>query len=158
MIGNPSLPATKRYMGRLMIGAIALLVLAAILVVASAVLPIRVDVEAHRPIAPRGIQPLTGATPDLKPLLARMAGTPLIKPAQVQAAVKDTGAAERLLKSLKLQGVVQMGPDLVAYIAVEKQGTKSVRRGEKVLDFVVKEIESGRVTLTLEGVEVILGH
>jgi Tfp pilus assembly protein PilP len=79
-------------------------------------------------------------------------------PSQVKAAVKDTGVARKLLEKLKLRGVVQIGADQVAYIRVEKKTTRKVREGEKLLSFVVKKIESGKVVLSLEGVEVVLRH
>jgi len=95
---------------------------------------------------------------DLKPLLVKMAGVRLIKPPQVQAAVKDTGAAAKLVKKLALQGVVRMGDELVAYISVVKEGVKTVRRGGHVLEFVVEDVAPGKVTLSLQGVQVVLEH
>jgi hypothetical protein len=95
---------------------------------------------------------------DVDGLLKRIAGRRLIEPSQGLAAVKDTGAAARLLASLKLQGVVKTGDRLVAYVDVDKQGVSTVGAGDRLLDFVVKDVTPGRVTLTLDGVEVSLGH
>ena len=83
----------------------------------------------------------------------------IIKAAQAQAAVRDTGLAKKLAKNLKLQGVVNMSDELTAYIRNTKEKrTVSVHEGEKVLDFIVKKIEQGSVTLVLDGVEVSLSH
>lgn len=91
--------------------------------------------------------------------LARaVAGRRLIRPSQVRAAVKDTGLAARLLERLKLQSVVQMHGESVAYVKVENGGVKSVRAGGRLLDFEVRQVEPGRVVLVLEGVEAVLSH
>jgi hypothetical protein len=96
---------------------------------------------------------------DVQPLLAKIAGSRLIRGARIQAAVKDSGAAGRLVKRLRLQGVIQAGSGPMAYILVDKDpAAKAVHEGESVLDFVVEKIEPSRVTLSLEGVEVVLGH
>lgn len=95
---------------------------------------------------------------DINKLVAGLARANLIRPARVQAAVKDDGRAQRLLKSLKLQGIVQQNGNLVAYIEVEKSSTQVVSSGDKLLEFVVEKIESGRVTLTLDGVAVVLAQ
>lgn len=113
--------------------------------------------EWERRMATR-VQPLPKDTHDIQSLLGRVAGACPIRPAQAVAAVKDDGAAARLLKMLKLQGVVQMGDGLVAYIQVEKEGVKTIRQGETILDFVVENVEPGKVTLSLQGVVVVLGH
>jgi len=95
---------------------------------------------------------------EVDPLLRRMAGRRLIRPPEVQAAVKDTGLAGRLIKRLTLEGVVQIGQDFAAYIRVDKKSLETVRQGQNVLDFVVERIEPGKVTLSLQGVEVVLAH
>ncbi len=158
MDNESSLATIRRCVDRFMIAAVVLLALSAVLMVLSAVIPIGADVEASSVASVRQLQPLPKIRANLEPLVAKMAGRHLIKPSQVQAAVKDTGIAQRLAKKLKLQGVVQVGTDLIAYVSVEKQGTKTVRQGEKLLDFVVQKIEPGKVTLSLQGVQVVLGH
>jgi hypothetical protein len=97
---------------------------------------------------------------DLQGVLTRLSSrrNPLISPPQAQAAVKDSGAAAKLAKKLKLQGIVQTGGDYVAYVQVDEQGLKTVRKGESLLDFVVLDVGPGKVLLALEGVEVALGH
>lgn len=95
---------------------------------------------------------------DVSQLVGRLAGVRIIRPAQLRAAVKDSGMAARLAKQLKLQGVVDMRGKLMAYIAVEKQGVATVAEGDQVLDFLIERIEPGRVTLVLEGVSVELTH
>lgn len=104
------------------------------------------------------IQPLPKDAQDIQGLLGRVAGACPIRPAQTVAAVKDDGAAARLLKKLKLQGVVQMGDAMVAYVQVEKEGVQTVRKGQTLLQFMVEDIEPGKVTLSLQGVVVVLGH
>lgn len=91
-------------------------------------------------------------------MLSKMAGKELIRPAQVQAAVKDSGAAKTLAKRLKLQGIVQIGDAYTAYVQVEKEGVKSVRKGDTILEFAVKKVEAGKVTLSLDNVEVDLSQ
>jgi hypothetical protein len=97
---------------------------------------------------------------DLGEVLEKLSArrTPLICPPQAQAAVKDSGAAARLAKKLKLQGIVQMGSDYVAYIQTDEGTVRTVRRGDTLLEFVVGDVTDASVTLSLEGVEVLLGH
>jgi len=87
-----------------------------------------------------------------------MAGKELVKPPQVHAAVKDSGLAGKLAKRLKLEGVVQADEGYSAYIRVDNKALETVRQGQKVLDFTVARIEPGAVTLSLEGVEVVVTH
>lgn len=122
-------------------------------------MPLNATAAAHNAAAQaRRLAPIPADRPNLEPLLAKIAGSRLIRPASIQAAVKDDGSAQRLLKSLKLQGVVQMGENPVAYIQVEKQGIQTVQVGQSVLDFTVEKIEPGRVTLSLQGVVVTLSY
>ena len=158
MVNDSSLPTIKRYADRSMIIAATLLALSIVLVILAVAMPIEANIEVSSIVSERQLQSLPQAKQDIKPFLARIAGRYLIKPSQVRAAVKDSGAAQRLVKKLTLQGIVQIGSDLIAYIGVDKQGTKTVRQGEKLLDFVVQDVKPGKVTLTLEGVEVILEH
>ncbi len=95
---------------------------------------------------------------DTDALLEQIIERRLIKPAEIVAAVKDDGKAARLLKAIKLQGVVQMGTGYVAYVQIDKQGVKTVKSGDSLLSFSVEKVEPGKVTLTLEGVRVVLGH
>lgn len=87
-----------------------------------------------------------------------VAGRPLIRPGQVQAAVLDTGAAARLAQGLRLRGVVFAGGRHIAYIHVQDEGTVTVEEGHEVIDFTVQAIEADHVLLSLEGVEVQLRH
>ena len=98
------------------------------------------------------------AKPDLSSFLAEMAGRRLFRPAQIQAAVKDTGLARKLLGGLTLCGVTQIGNDRLAYVKTKAGAVKKVKVGEKVLDFVVEQIEPGQLTLSLDGVNVKLTH
>jgi hypothetical protein len=95
---------------------------------------------------------------EVKDVLARMAGRRLVRPARIIAAVKDTGAAERLVKRLKLQGVISMGGKNVAYVQVDGKRTVSVRENEKLMEMVVQKIDSGSVLFSLDGVEAQLTY
>lgn len=97
-------------------------------------------------------------TGELEPLVREVAARNLVRPAQVLAAVKDTGAAQAMLKRLQLEGVCDTGSGTVAYVCVDGREHVSVRRGDALLSFAVADVESGRVTLSLEGVEVTLGY
>ena len=116
------------------------------------------DPTASTPAAGRQLAPMPTTQPHLQPLLVKIAGRTLIRPAQVQAAVQADGTAERLLKMLKLQGVVQIGETTVAYVHVEKEGVKTVRQGDTILDFTVEKVEPNKVMLNLQGVVVTLGQ
>jgi hypothetical protein len=94
-----------------------------------------------------------------EPLLGKIAGRRhLIRAALVQAAVRDTGAAQKLLATLKLQGVVRVSGQYVAYVSVEKNGTATVHQGDTLSRFIVEKIEPGHLVLSLEGVTVTLNH
>ncbi len=151
MANDSSSKMISRYIRQFHIGAIGLFSISSILLIGSFVIPIHVSNDEWKKAAVKKIVPLPEVGQNLQPLLVKMA-------AQVQAAVKDNGLAQTLLKKLKLQGVIQVGSTLTAYIDVEKQGTQTVKQGEKILDFIVQRIEPGAVTLSLEGVEVTLGH
>jgi hypothetical protein len=90
--------------------------------------------------------------------LSTVAGSRLIRPAQVQPAVKDSGAAQKLLARLKLQSVVDMSGEHVAYIRVKDEGVQAIRGGSYVLDFLVESVQPGRVRLSLDGVIVELAY
>ena len=145
--------------GRMRAVALCLLVLSVALLAAAVFVPIGRTVDAS--VAAQKALPMLPVMreqEDLQALLARTAGRHLIRPAQVQPAVKDSGNAQLLLKRLKLQGVVEIGSDMTAYIQLDKKEVKSVARGEKVLEFDVESIEPGKVTLSLEAVRVYLVH
>jgi hypothetical protein len=92
-------------------------------------------------------------------LLEKIAGRRhLIRAALVQAAVRDNGAAQKLLATLKLQGVIRIGSQYVAYVAVDKGGTATVHQGDSLSRFMVDKIEPGHLLLSLDGVTVTLGH
>ena len=146
-----------RLTGRFISAGVVVFGLGVIALVAAVVVPISGEAASLRERSRQLKSPLSESQ-DVQPLLLKMAGVRLIKPSQVQAAVKDSGAAQRLAKKLKLQGVVQMPNGLVAYIKVDNEGVKSVREGGKVLDFVVDRIEPGKVTVSLQAVVVTLEH
>lgn len=83
----------------------------------------------------------------------------IIKAAQAQAAVKDSGLAAELAKSLKLQGIANMPAGLTAYIRNTKEKrTLTVREGDMAAEFIVRRVEQDSVTLDLDGVEVRLSY
>lgn len=144
-----------RWMRRAGLTALAFSVLAMALAIA---LPVRADPKV-RP-ADTGVERLRQAwqKPDWAELLPLLAGRNLIAPAQAQAAVRNTGAAAELLKRMRLQGVVQMNGEPAAYVQVEKEGLKVVRKGDKLLEFSVEAVEPGHVNLSLDGVAVTLTY
>jgi hypothetical protein len=96
---------------------------------------------------------------EVAPLVAKMAGRTLVKPVQVvPPAVLNDGAAAAAVKRLKLQGVIQMGDEMVAYVAVQGEGVVTCRKGEKLLEFLVEDIQAGKVVLNLAGVQTTLSH
>lgn len=153
-----SIGCGKQFTYRVMVVSFVLVILAMVLVITSVSIPVKTNNGAEVVDLTGQYEPLMDSQTYVEPLLLKMAGRRLIRPSQVKAAVKDTGAAAQLLKKLTLQGVVQIGSDQVAYIRVEKKGTRNVKCGEKVLEFVVQKIEPGKITLSLEGVEVMLKH
>lgn len=137
--------------------------LAVVAVIASLVIPVDSQEElaaqhSRQEVPQIQLSGVPGAGADYDGLMVKVAGSRLIRPAQVQAAVKDTGAAQRLLERLKLQSVVSMGGQPVAYLRVNKEGVQSVRAGGRVLDFIVESVKPGEVKLSLDGVVVTLGH
>ncbi|HET6430117.1 MAG TPA: hypothetical protein VM389_11080 [Phycisphaerae bacterium] len=96
---------------------------------------------------------------DIQLLLGKMAGNPLIRPGQALPAVKDSGLAQALLKRLTFHGTVTMGGEEVAYVVVEGEpSARQVRSGDRLLDFLVEDIRSGQMTLSLEGVRAVVRH
>jgi hypothetical protein len=158
MDNEKALASGKRLVNRLMFTAVAMVVFAGVLLVCAMVMPIKPNKYTIAEKITGHLELPTEIPTNIQSLLVKIASRRLIMPSQVKAAVKDTGVARKLLEKLKLRGVVQIGADQVAYIRVEKKTTRKVREGEKLLSFVVKKIESGKVVLSLEGVEVVLRH
>ena len=75
----------------------------------------------------------------------------LFKPSVPLAAGNKLGqtTAEQLAKRFKFLGVSGAKPDLSALVAVTNGGVQTVRQGERLEDFVVKEIDSGQLVLQL---------
>lgn len=126
--------------------------------VAAAGWPIPGDADLNSSGAVSRVPEAAEAAVSSSELARAVAGRRLIRPSQVRAAVKDTGLAARLLERLKLQSVVQMRGEPVAYVKVENAGVTSVRAGGRLLDFEVRQVEPDRVVLVLEGVEALLSH
>lgn len=133
------------------------LVLACALMAWAILTPIANVAEAGTAVS-RRVAPLPTERIAIEPLLAKAATTELVRPGQVKAAVKDDGTAARMLKALKLQGVVQLNQSPVAYVQIEKQGVATVKKGDTILEFVVEGVEPGRVILSLNGVIVELAN
>jgi hypothetical protein len=139
------------------VGALLPLVAAGAWVILAATAPLGTP-GLEPPVRAGRVDPVPVPRPDLQPLLNKMACTSLMKPALAVAAVKDDGSASKLLKRLKLHGVTRVSGQLVAYVEVEKVGVQTVHEGDSVLDFIVEKIESGCVTLSLNGVIAELRH
>jgi len=136
---------------------LALLLTAAVLVPVALFAPVSTKGDVEEGAVERPLGAL-GEPRNVEPLLRKLAGRRLIRPAQVQAAVRDGGAAATLLKRLALRGVVEREGDYVAYVEVEKEGTKVLRKNDSILGFQVEEVAPGKVILSLEGVLVELSH
>ncbi len=80
----------------------------------------------------------------------------LIKPLQGIAAVKDDGVAAKMAARLQLQGIVNMGGQFVAYVNVDKGSVVALRTGSTVLEFSVLKVEEKTITLSREGVQIVL--
>ena len=82
----------------------------------------------------------------------------LFKPSVPLPAENKLGqtTAEELAKRFKFLGVSGSGADLSALVAVANASVQSVRQGEHLEDFVVKEINSGQLVLELNEDTVIL--
>ena len=158
MTNESSLQSAEHIADRLVKGGAILGMLSLISIVVAVVFPIQAETQKVGVSQSKGVTIRLPAKKDVDTLLVMMAGRPLIRPPQIRAAVKDTGAAARLLKKLKLHGVIRMENELIAYIQISQERVKALRKGEKVLEFVVQTIEPGKVTLSLEGVEVTLGQ
>ncbi len=143
---------------RMMVCGSLLLALSLVMLLVALAYPIEFDTQGRNTTRRRQVTLLTAPKRQTGLLLKKMAGRRLMRPSQIQAAIKDDGRAERLLKALKLQGVVQMGDDYVAYVQIDKRGVRAIRRGEAILGFSVQNVEPGKVTLSLEGVQAVLSH
>jgi len=132
------------------------LLVAAGLSVYAVCVPLNPSSPGHISASRRWAMPTRTDASDADALVARIAGNPLIRPAQVTAAVKDSGAAQRLLKKLRLHGVTQVGSQRTAYIEVGGKSVAKVRRGDEVLGLVVERVDASEVVLSLEGVLVTL--
>lgn len=115
---------------------------------------------SHRTAFRTAVRPLAttqrARADDVQALVAKVAGNPLIKPAQVSPAVKDTGAAKRLLKKLRLHGITQVGEQRTAYVQIEGKRVVRLRQGDEILGFVVDRVGPAEVVLRLDGVLVML--
>jgi hypothetical protein len=136
-----------------------------IAVVSSVLLAVAAAVAPIGPPPGHGMRSGTQSVPALDPvqkdwndLVVQVAGSRLIRPVQIQAAVLDSGAAQRLLSRLRLQSVVQIDGAAVAYVRVRDEGVQAVREGGRLLDFMVEAVEPGNVRLSLDGVQVHLGY
>jgi len=135
---------------------LAALLASACLLGAAGLLPLTTEEESMAVASRQAVPEMTLVTLAEEELLKAVAGRRLIRPAQVQAAVKDNGAAQRLLERLKLQSLVSLGGQSAAYVNVKGEGVQSVRAGGRLLDFQVESIDSSGLTLTLDGVQVKL--
>ena len=137
---------------------ILLIALALVAILIASLLPISASSDSA--YIPRHNQSdlLLPSDEDVKAMKAEMAGRRLVRPLQIRAAVRDTGAAAKLLERLKLCGIVQVGDERVAYIQIGNNGLATVRAGQNVSEFVVKSVNKSDVVLSLEGVEAVLQY
>ncbi len=100
----------------------------------------------------------TRSLPALEHYLKMARKRELFRPSVPLPAEKKLGqtTAEELAKRFKFLGVSGTKPNLSALVAVAKAGVKTVRQGERLEDFVVKEISSGQLTLELNEDIVVL--
>lgn len=145
-----------RLIGRFrLVGVIVLAAGLACLAVA-ALTPVDAELREAGHSSARPFSPLPQPGADASDAMAKVAGSRLIRPAQMLAPVRDSGVAAELAKRLQLTGVIQSPQGLVAYVQPEKQPVLAVREGQKVQEFVVEKIEPNQVILTLDGVAVTL--
>ena len=142
---------------RILLGAaMALASLGAVTVVLAALWPM------PRPLADSSqsghLPELSGERAGVNELAGALDRRRLLQPSEVQAAVKDSGAAAEMLARLKLRGVVQIGDQPQAYVMVVDEGDRTVRVGDKLLEFEVQKISPGSVELSLQGVLVQLTY
>ena len=157
MTDESNLHSAARLAGAFMFVGVGLLILAVAGLAWASFAPLNHGEETTRAVADERVSKMPDTSVELKDLLWKMAGNYLIRPAQVTAAVKDSGAAASLAKKLKLEGIVEMGGELCAYIRINKSSRKVVVN-DTILEFVVAKIEPGKVTLDLDGVRVKLEH
>ena len=140
--------------------AVCLAALSVLAVAAALVWPVAAAYSAAAPARSGAVSSQPAGVQDLQTVLDCLTARrrPLVSPAQVQAAVKDTGAAAKLAKKLKFQGIIQVDDGYVAYVQTEEEGLRTLRKGDAILDFVVRDVGADKVVLSLEGVEVMLGH
>lgn len=146
--------AVRRFIG---VG-VAALGLSVALVLAAALVPMQSRASGSSMAGREAVPTIPRSDPDLHQLLVKVAGSRLIRPAQVQPAVKDDGAAQELLARLTLQSIVQLGGEPVAYVRIENKGVQTLKEGGRILAFVVEEIKGGRIKLSLDGVMVNLTY
>ena len=156
MDNNATSQTAEKLIDRLKFLAIPAVFLSAISLAAAALWPIQTHVRGRAESTHTELGSLTPAPRDVRGILNEIVGRTLIRPGQVKAAVKKTGAAERLAKQLTLHGIITMPDGPSAYIAVANQGVVDVRAGEQILEFTVKQIDPGAVILSLDGEEVQL--
>lgn len=122
-------------------------------------------VPRHDAVAPppvRGVVERGSAAPaqsnDAGVLLARLASRSLMGAPAASAASDDSSALARVLGTLTLAGTVAEGPAPMAYVMLPGGQMKSVRVGERVLQFTVDAIEKSRVVLRADGNRYVLTY
>ena len=104
------------------------------------------------------LPPIPQKTRSIESLLIQCGTKELIRATRVQAAVKDTGVAKELAKRLKLEGVIELDGQYVAYIKRDKSPSISLREQDTILDFTVRAVKPGRVVLSIDGIDVVLSQ
>jgi len=104
------------------------------------------------------VKDLKVARVDVNQLAGRLTGRGLLSPGRFKPTVQEEDTAQKLAERFKLQGVARIGNDMVAYVRIENQGVRAVRRGQRLMEFEVQAVEPGRLILSLNGSEVELAR
>lgn len=148
----------QRFIGRVRLAAMIFAVLSALAVAAAVLVPLPTEGAGGRIQTPQRVPTVQPPHKPWDSLQSRIAGQvqEMIKPLQGIAAVKDDGAAAKMAQRLKLQGIVNMDGQYVAYVCVDKGSVVALKTGGTVLEFSVLNVEEKTVTLCREGVQVVL--
>lgn len=113
---------------------------------------------APTPRAAERNQSTTQQSDDASVLLARLASRPLMGAPAAAGTRDDSSALSRVLATLTLAGTVADGPAPMAYVMLPGGQMKTVRPGERLLQFTVEGIEKSRVTLRADGNRYVLTY
>ena len=107
--------------------------------------------------APRPLQTRPPPSPHSEQFRVALNGRTLIRPPQIEAAIKKTGTAAKLANKFRLHGVASIGGEYVAYLHEPSTGTTPVRVGDSIQVFDISEVTATSVVLSLDGERVRIG-